>query len=457
MSNILVFDLGTSYFKICLFDEYGQIVGLQRVPTPVQQTAEMRAELPTTSFIQCLTDATKRLSLEVGGLSDVAAVSFATQANSFVLLDKFDDALTSIILWNDQRALGLSSPLDELQATSEFKETTGLPGLTHEFLPAKTSWFQQHQPQVMEKTARVALISDYLTLWLTGNHVTEAGTAGLSGLVDIHRLHWWTEACDRIKLPVDWLPTIVRAGTDAGSLRQAVAAELGLPLGCKLIIGCLDQYAGAIGAGNTEPGSISETTGTVLATVRCSNQFEKNAPPSVFQGPTFSQDQYYQMVFGEVSAQLLEKYRNSLPDLPSFAELDKLADSVPAGAGGVHLHPDAASKSASEMFLDRQSHHTRGHDVRAIYEAVASELQQQIELLCKDEKPTVIYSVGGAARSDLWLRIKSETLGCPVRVMDCSEPTSLGAAILAQSGLAGVSPQELEQQWRPRQQTPRQL
>jgi xylulokinase len=196
-------------------------------------------------------------------------------------------------------------------------------------------------------------------------------------------------------------------------------------------MGCLDQYAGAIGADNVLPGRVSETTGTVLATVRRANKFSANAPAGVYQGPASKPGDYYQMVFSSISAGLLERYRNQLPDRPTFAELDALAARVPAGAEGLLLHPLAANLPVSEMFVGRTPVHQRGHDVRAIMEGVALELRKQVTILCGPSWPASIPAAGGAARSKLWLQIKRDVLGCQVEAVHCPEPTSLGAAQLA--------------------------
>jgi xylulokinase len=196
-------------------------------------------------------------------------------------------------------------------------------------------------------------------------------------------------------------------------------------------MGCLDQFAGAIGAGNVQAGRVSETTGTVLATVRCTDNLATDCNTGIFQGPSFAAGMYYQMVFSDISAGLLERYCNGLPDRPGFAELDDLAAAVPAGAEGLRLNTDVARHFAREMFLNRSEIHHRGHEVRAILEAVAHELRRQVALLCGADWPHVVKAAGGGANSRLWLQIKSEVLGCPVERVDCPEPTSLGAAMLA--------------------------
>ena len=46
-----------------------------------------------------------------------------------------------------------------------------------------------------------------------------------------------------------------------------------------------------------------------------------------------------------------------------------------------------------------------------------------------------VRSLGGAARSDLWLQIKADMLGLPVERPACSDAASLGAAMLAATGI----------------------
>ena len=71
---------------------------------------------------------------------------------------------------------------------------------------------RERRPEVWRRFRRLCLISDYLTLWLTGCHATEAGAAGLTGLVDVHRLEWRPVACERLGLDREWLTVVVHAG-----------------------------------------------------------------------------------------------------------------------------------------------------------------------------------------------------------------------------------------------------
>ena len=442
-AKVLAFDLGTSYFKIGLFNQRCELKLLESLPVPLSSSSDERAEIDVATFRDCISGAVRSLRRQAGGFDAVRAVSFASQANSFALFDRASEPITPFILWSDGRARSERTLLDELPNISKFYETTGVAQLSHLFLPAKIAWLQRNEPRTVKATARIGLISDYFTWWLTGNWYTEASVAGLTSLANIHTLEWWQDACSSAKIRTDQLSRIVRAGTPAGTIRQKLAREWGLHEKCELIVGCLDQFAGAIGVGNVLPGVVSETTGTVLATIRCAHDFDPHPNPGVFQGPGFRQGIYYQMVFGELSAGILERYRKSkAPDM-TFAQLDQLAASVPPGAEGLKLRTDAFHRPVEEFFEGRTAQHARPHEVRAIFEAIAEESCRQVRLLTGGIRPQRIVTGGGAARSKLWLKIKSDALGCPFVTLDCEETACRGAALLALSGISGVPVEKL--------------
>jgi sugar (pentulose or hexulose) kinase len=178
-----------------------------------------------------------------------------------------------------------------------------------------------------------------------------------------------------------------------------------------------------------------------LATVRCSaTRAAKEGSDKIFQGPAFAAGLFYQMVFSEQSAGILERFRNNLLDKPSFAELDRLAGESCEGARRLELHPAAFRRDVREIFIGRQPFHTLGDQVRAIYEGVAAELARQVSLLSGSDLPPVVIAAGGGARSQLWLDIKSKAIGRPVRAVNCLEPTGRGAAIIA---LAAIRQRDL--------------
>ena len=78
--------------------------------------------------------------------------------------------------------------------------------------------------------------------------------------------------------------------------------------------------------------------------------------------------------------------------------------------------------------------------VRAILEAVAFMLRENIEMLDAIGVPVhEVRVLGGAARSDLWLRIMAEVCRRDLLVMDCEEAAGLGTAAIAFAA-AGIFP-----------------
>ncbi len=428
--RVLAFDFGTSYFKAALVDAAGTILHVRREPTPITRVGP-RSEIDPRRFKQIVIDMVRSLaSQSPDGLADVRVVSFCTQANTFILLDANDEPLTPLIVWDDARAIELQPWLD--QWTSEMRpgQITGIGHLTHQFSPAKFRFLADHNASLWKRVRRICFLGDYFTRWLTGAHATDASIAAMSGLFDVQSWRWSAELCDRVGVNVDWLPEVIPSGSNVGTTRNQAADDLGLPADCQMVMGCLDQHAGAIGVGNLSPGSISETTGTVLATVRCVDAFrpaEIDSP--ILCGPAGMPGRFYLMVAGDTSANLLESYRNLLPDRPSFEQLDQ------AAAAYTEDIPQLAWPEPGEDWREplRQWATTQppGQVVRAIHQAVANALAEQVHLLAGDDLPTLIHCAGGAAKSRLWLTIKANTLGIPMRMPTCEDPALLGAAALA--------------------------
>jgi xylulokinase len=447
MTKILAIDLGTTYFKFTLFDRDGRLLETCQTELWLSDAGFDRMELRADAFTLSIARGIATLQGLCGNLADVEAVTFATQTNSFLLLDAKGNQLTPVILWPDSRAVELELEARRRCETPEFAATTGVKQVSFQFMLAKLLWLQRQSPEIWTQRAKLCLISDYLTLLLTGEHVTEAGAAGLTGLADIHRCEWWPEMLARFAIDRRHLPSIVRAGTDLGPLAPAAARRFGLPASCRFIVGCLDQYAGAIGVGNIEPGMLSETTGTALATVRCADHFVAEPGCGVFQGPGFREGLYWRMAFGDVSANYLQWYRDQLPGRPDFGQLTALAEVIEPGAEGLRLRTSVGLTDPRDVFAGWTPKHTAGHAVRCIMEAVAVALAEQVAALSEGAMPREIRCAGGAARSELWLQIKADVLGAATVTTTCPEPTSLGAAMLAEATLAATDLRQIARQW----------
>jgi xylulokinase len=126
-----------------------------------------------------------------------------------------------------------------------------------------------------------------------------------------------------------------------------------------------------------------------------------------------------------------------------YAALAAEAAAVPAGADGLLMLPHlcgagspAMNPAARGVFCGVTLSHTRGHFVRAILEAVAFMLRENLDMLESLGAPVrEVRCLGGAARSDLWLQIKADVCGRDLLVMECEEAACLGTAMVAFTGV----------------------
>lgn len=417
---VLTFDLGTTRLKAALFDAKGQTCGCLAVSTPSVAFADGRCEMSPESFLVALDGLVASLhQFCPDAWKNIKAITLAVPSNTFVLLDESHQPLTPIILWKDQRHHDMNRLKDQ-----ENYLLTGVPEFHFEFMAAKLLWFQQYEPALYRRIKHVWLIGDYVNWLLTSQAVTDGGSSGLTGLLDIHQLTWRTDVMQALGFDPAAFPRPMWPASELGPITAAYRQAWQLPADCRFVLGYMDQYAGALGAGVLSPDQVVETTGTVLSVVRPCRGIDPNwQAKSIFVGPGYQPGTYYRMRFGHTSANRLEEYRRDASVFPSPADYDWL---------------NAQAQQA--MDTPEPSGNPIGQRVLSIYRQVAQALDEQLRDVMKPgETIRHIRSVGGASRSDLWLSIKAQTTGLEVQAINSPEPTSLGAAMLVLARLSEVS------------------
>ena len=427
MDYVLGIDLGTSYFKLGLFNRDGELCGLGRVYVPKDVGDGSQSEVPIDRFWKLLQQGLQDACQQAQTLPNrIKAVAYSSQANSFLLLDRNKNPLTPIILWNDNRANGIKN-IEDIFHQNDFLEKSGL-GVecSHQFCVSKLLWFQQHQQDTWTRTAYLMTISDYLTYSLTGKSVGDAGTASLLGLLNIHSKHWQKNIIDltQIQLSIPLTP-----GTFAGEISQNGAELLGLKKDVPFVVGSLDHHMAGIGAGLNHIADISESTGTVLACLKFVSEFTPKK--NICTGLGLKPGHYFQLAFDDNGAGALEWYQQNYANECTNNELEQLARCIDIGSNGLIAKPNAHNYNELDGFFHKSSKHHHGHFARAIMESSALSLVQLLQLLSANNPPKRIVATGGGAKSDLWLQIKSDMLGIEFITTKTHEPACMGAAMLA--------------------------
>lgn len=418
MSLLLGIDLGTSYFKVGLFDGTGALKGLGRVAVGAHTWGDGRVELPAPVFWQRLRRGlAEALKQAAADADEIVGISYSSQANTFLLLDGADRELTSLVLWTDQRARPLDPELVAFGETSEFALTTGMPGLSPQSTPAKCLWFARNQPAIWSRARRVMTISDYLGFGLTGRRVGDASTAVLTGVYDLRLRSWWPAALARFGIDENQLSTPMFPGTPCGLTSGRAAELLGLPIGVPFAVGALDHHAAALGAGIGQLADASLSTGTVLAALVLTDRVTPE--PGCIHGPHFAERSFYRLTFDPNGAGQLEEFQRHRA--PNMAIEDLLRQAERAG-----LEPDSGSNELAA-------------GVKDILRGIALSHRRLLKQVATTHKVRKVTATGGGARSPYWLQLTANTLGVPVIAVDSPERACLGAAIFA-AAAAGLWP-----------------
>lgn len=435
MSFFLGIDLGTTYFKAGIFDETGKLFGLGRYPVKKNTAGGNICELDVVVFWKTL-NLSIRKAIKEADISpkQIRALSYSSQANSFILLDEFDNPLTSLILWSDERVVGESVRLKEFLLGEDFLYKTGLgisPG--RHSLIAKVNWFQSQQPHVWKKVRHIMSISDYLVFILTGNRISDMSTSSMTGLLNVQEGQWWRDALDTFHIDEKQLSTLFNVGIQMGNLSERGTRLIGLSAGALIFSGGLDHHMVAIGAGIPYSGNISESTGTVLACVNCQNEYKPRAGVNIARG--LDDSHYFQMAFASNGATALDWYRSNYAPELSVPALLAMAEKVVPGCEGVVAKPSANEYEGLKGFTGVNGDHMHAHFVRAILESTSLSLGELIDDLDRSHTRAIIPS-GGGARSRLWLQIKADMLNRTFLLPESGELACKGAAMLCMVGMS---------------------
>jgi len=407
MALLLGLDLGTSYFKAGLFDASGRLAGLGRVPTPITR-AGTRAEMPVAEFWRSLRSAVAQaLTAASADAARVRAISYSSQANTFLLLDQAGTALTPFLAWTDQRAAPLEPTLAAFGDSDVFLQTAGFAGLAPGFAVAKWNWLRRHEPALAARAAKLATISDFLTSQLTGADAGDANTAALTGAWDVRGECWWADALRTYGLSPGQLVAPRAPGSSIGRTNASAAELLGLPSGIPFVAGALDHFAAAVGAGVGPLGPVSISIGTVLAAVRLGGYEVKRG---CYLSPSWKRGEYCRLTFSVPGAGVVEEFRQKEARAHSYELLLQGASETPQ-----------ADRRLSEL--------------RRLIEGLAADHARLLETLGAGASDTSLLATGGGARSRHWLQIVADVLKRPIVAPATEELACLGAAVFAATAL----------------------
>jgi len=450
MLTLLGIDAGTTSLKAALFDREGRLVAIDRqeysLVTPSPAMVELDPEIYWQACCIAVRNVIKKSCTEA---QKVAALCIASQGETLIPVDKEGRPTRNAIVWLDNRAVEEAKLIARQFDVEEVYHTTGQPDVAPIWPACKILWIRQKEASIFAQSAKFLLLEEYLLYRLTGQFVAEYSLQTSSLLLDIQKKRWWGAMLEFVGLSPDRLGRLMEPGEIIGPLSEEGAEATGLSTKTVAVSGGLDQTVGAVGSGNIVPDVVTETTGGALAIL------------ITLQSPIFDpqrrlpchyhayRDRYCLLPWGKTGGMALRWFRDRFfplealvareSGLDAYDLMTRLAEQVPSGSEGLIVLPHLEGTGSPDfnpvaraVFYGATLRHTRGHFVRAIMESVAYMLKENLELV--EELGLAVkevYSMGGGARSDLWLKIKADVLQKSVKAIDVEETACLGAALMA--------------------------
>lgn len=427
-------DLGSTNIKVAFYDRDMSLIDRQSVPVRYFTeggVVEFDALKYCLELVNLISDTAKK-----NNVKSIDEIAFTGQAESLVVIDKSGKPLMNAISWMDERSVSECEILSEKFSHAVCEEKTGQMAVLPTWPATKILWLKNNRPDVYSAAETYMLLKDYVVFYLTGVKKADMSIATFSFYFDIYNKCYWKEMLEAIGVEEGKLPPLCEPCTVAGSLKPEISEQLGINTGTRVNVGTLDHFTGMIGTGNTSSGSITLSTGTVMAlAAMCGETVPKNTGIALHYG--FKENTYILLPVAESGGVSLEWFRRSALKDVDYKTIDeeaqkRLGSSVIFLPYIVGTNAPEFDASASGVFWGLRQEHDAFDMALSVMEGVSFVLRKNCEQMAKNGvKVDSIIATGGGAKSALWCQLQADITGLPVRIPAESEAACLGAAIIA--------------------------
>ncbi len=482
MKYVLAYDIGTTGVKTCIF----------KIGSKIDLVAGASAAYPLYTFDNggaeqepddwwnkmCLT--TKKV-LEESKVDPklIEGISFCSQAQGLVLVDKNGKPVRRAMSYMDQRATeeikkGMAHGL-QIAGANIFKlipslVITGAVSSSVKDPVWKYKWVEAHEPNLFKKVHKWLDVKDYLILRCTGGYTMTIDSAYSTFLFDNRpkKMHWSKKLCKMMGVNMDHLPRVIKSTDCAGTLNETAAKELGLVPGIKVFGGGSDASLIGVGAGSTHVGDTHIYCGTSgwVNTVVDHRLVDTSAMIAAISGAEEKTLNYFAEM--ETAGKCLDWAKNHLArdeivlylhahkEFKTYEEkqsalfryLNESIKNVPPGANGVLFTPwlhgnrcPFEDPHACGTFFGLSIETGKTEIIRSILEGVYYHIRWMLECQARKIKiKDTIRFVGGGAISPISCQLVADITGKKIETIHSPQNVgAIGAAAIVGVGL-GIIP-----------------
>lgn len=442
---LLAVDIGTSATKAVLFDAALSPRVVIRKSYPVLVPQRGRSEQEPEVILQAVIGALREGCQALPQDGRLLSVVFSSQMYSLLAVDSLGVARSRSLTWSDTRSAEAARSILSHPDATGLAQRTGCP-VDPIYPLAKIRWLKDN----LHLPADVKFISikEYVLFHLTGRFLVDWSIASATGLFNIASRAWDPAALSLLGVTPDQLSELVSPRQVLQAWKPDVIAQAGLPAGVALVIGGGDGPLASLGVGAVSPDILAVNVGSSAA-ARVAIAQPWTDPQSRLW--TYTADDDLWVLGGIVSSGgiVWDWFLNTLgssgqrqPDL--YAEIDRLAGTIPPGAEGLLFIPylggeqcpgwDPATRGG---FWGLDFKHQRSHLARAVLEGITRSIYRVAETITavSPQPFREVRVTGGLTASPLWLQIAADMFNLPVLVPETVEGSARGAAMLAMLSL----------------------
>lgn len=411
----------------------------------------------------------------------ISGISFCSQMQGVVLVDKDANAVRRAFSYMDQRAteelkagMGGGVQIAGGNAVKVLKalKCTGAAPLSVKDPIWKYKWTEKNEPENFRRVYKWLDVKEYLIARMTGEFVMTHDSAFSTMIYDIKKKTWSEEMCKMLGVNTEHLAKIVKSTDKVGCLTDKAAEELGLARGTAVFGGGGDASLIGVGAGAVNLGDthIYQGTSGWVSTVVDKSIVDTSSMIAAIVG---AKDGYYnyfaeletagkcvEWVKDHLALDEIDIYMDKSHDLRHakgdmeviytnlFEYMAAVINEVPAGSNGVIFTPwlhgnrcPFEDPNSRGMFFNLSLDTGKSEMIRAVYEGVCFHLRWFLETQDKKIKTSnIIRFVGGGALSDVTCQILADCTGRTVETVESPQNIgAVGAAITIVVGTGIIS------------------
>ncbi len=493
MSNfVIAYDVGTTGIKTCLIeiDKNIRILSSASEGYGLYVQPDGGAEQDPDEWWNAMASTTRKVFENSSVTPDmIEGISFCSQAQGLVLVDKDGRPVHRAFSYMDQRATeeikrGIAHGL-QIAGANIFKllptlAVTGAAPVSVKDPVWKYNWVKHNEPENFKRVYKWLDVKEYLIARMTGEYVMTYDSAFGTLMYDYKHKCFSKSVCKRFGVNIEHMPRLIASTECAGELKASPAEELGLVPGIKVYGGGMDANLIGVGAGATGLGdthiysgtsgwigtitdrSVVDVTSMIAATVGAEEGKFNYFAEMETSGKCFEWVKDH-IALDEVGIYIKKTHITESDDIEKkylnlFSYMTHIVDDIPAGSGGVIFTPwlhgnrcPFEDSNARGMFFNISLDTGKTELIRAVLEGICYHKRWMLEASAKKVKPSDrIRFVGGGALDDFTCQVLADITGHTIETVESPQNIgAVGAAACVGVGIGAIASFEQIKQFIP--------